>query len=244
MVGGLAQLELLAKSREPLEAGHLTALPELAGIAYRRACFLIQALPGCPDEAVEPSIRALQSLREVLGGDDGRLDRDLFHQALRTIVDLPGDRGQTAVVGAAAGVLYGEGRMADGELVRLGAGFLGGTSSDPRRSAGFIRGLLATAREVAWQVAGLLKSLDERFRGWDDDSFLGVLPELRLAFADLTPREIAGVAEAVSGLHGGAALTGLVHGDVSEADALLAADVARRVRASLRADGLLTEGRP
>jgi len=39
-VGGLTQLDLLARSRVPLEATHLTALPAVAATAYRRACFL------------------------------------------------------------------------------------------------------------------------------------------------------------------------------------------------------------
>jgi len=234
-VGGLTQLDLLARSREPLEAGHLTMLPDLAATAYRRACFLVGDLVNCPDEVVEPALRALQSLRELLGGD---FDADLLAGGLRGIVAAPPDRGQTAIVGAAAGVLYGEGRLTEEELVALAAGFLGGTSGDPRRSAGFVRGLLATAREAAWQVGGLVRALDARFGGWDDGAFLGVLPELRLAFADLTPREVARVADAVAGLHGGAALTGLVQTDVSEADALLAAAATRRVRESLAADGL------
>jgi hypothetical protein len=248
LVLGLSQLELLARSREPLEAGHLTALPDLAAAAYRRACYLAGDLASCPDELVEPSVGALRSLREVLsgwsdGGGETRLDPDLFHGALRGIVAGPPDRGQTAVIGAAAGVLYGEGELPDEDLIRLAAGFLGGTSADPRRSAGFVRGLLSTAREVAWQVSGVLHALDDRFRGWDEEAFLGVLPELRLAFADLTPREVARVADAVAGLHG-QALTGLVQTDLSESDVLLAAAVTRRVRASLRADGLLTGGEP
>lgn len=236
-VRGLTQLDLLARSREPLEAGHLTTLPDLAATAYRRACFLAGDLVNCPDELVEPAVRSLQSLRELLD-DDGGLDADLLVGGLRGIVASPPDRGQTAIIGAAAGVLYGEGELSETELVALAAGFLGGTSGDPRRSAGLVRGLLATAREAAWQVGGLVRALDARFGGWDDGAFLGVLPELRLAFADLTPREVARVADAVAGLHGGAALTGLVQTDVSELDALLAAAAARRVRESLAADGL------
>jgi hypothetical protein len=46
------------------------------------------------------------------------------------------------------------------------------------------------------------------------------------------------MADAVAGLHGGAAVAGLVRTDVTEADALLAAAVTARVRAALAADGL------
>jgi hypothetical protein len=240
LVAGLTQLELLARSREPLEAGHLTALPELAAVAYRRACYLAADLPNCPDELVDPVVRSLQALRELLGGEP-RFDPELLHLALRTIVGAPPDRGQTAVIGAAAGALFGDGRLTEDELIALAVGFLGGTS-DPRRGAGFVRGLLATVREVAWQVGGVVRALDARFGGWDDEAFLGVLPELRLAFADLTPREVARVAESVAGLHGGEAITGLVRHDLSEEDVLLALEITRRVRESLRADNLIEEG--
>src|SRR5262249_37655199 len=156
--------------------------------------------------------RALQSLRESIGGES-RFDPELLHLALRTITATPPDRGQTAIVGAAAGLLYGEGKLPEGDLVALALGYLGRAAADQRRGAGFVAGLLAPAREVAWQVAGVVNALDTRFGGWDDESFLGVLPELRLAFADLTPREIARVADAVAGLHGGE-LTGLVRHDL------------------------------
>lgn len=237
LVAGLTQLDLLGRSREPLEATHLTTLPDIAMTAYHRACFLAADLVNCPNELVDPGVRALQALRESLSGET-RFDPELLYGALKTIVTSPPDRGQTAVIGAASGILFGEGRMPESELVSLALGFLSGTSADPRRGAGFVRGLFATAREVAWQVAGVVEAIDARFGGWDDESFLGVLPELRLAFADLTPREVARVAEAVAGLHG-EELTGLVRHDLSEADVLLATQVTRLVRESLKADGLI-----
>jgi hypothetical protein len=242
LVGGLTQIELLGKSREPLEATHLTTLPELAMAAYQRACYLAADLVNCPDELVDQAVRALRALRESCG-PQSPFDPELLYLALRTIIAAPPDMGQTAIIGAAAGILYGEGRLAEADLVTLALGFLGGTSADPRRGAGFIRGLLATAREVAWQIAGVVQALDARFGGWDEESFLGVLPELRLAFADLTPREIARVADSVAALHD-TELTGLVRYDLSEDDAKLAMQLTKLVRASLAADGLLGGEQP
>jgi hypothetical protein len=129
-------------------------------------------------------------------------------------------------------------------LIRLLRGTLGGTAADPRRSCGLLRGLLATAREVAWQVTELARVLDAQFRAWDEHAFLASLPELRLAFADLTPREIARVAEHVTVLHGGADLGELVHADVNEDEMRLALELTHRVRGALRADGLLNGGNP
>ncbi len=115
------------------------------------------------------------------------LDPDLFHQALRRVVDHPPSQAQPAVVGAAAGVLYGEGRFSEDDLVRTTRGYLG-AAGDPRKGAAVLRGLLATAREAAWQASGLVRAVDEQFAAWDEAAFLAALPDLRLAFTGLTPR--------------------------------------------------------
>jgi hypothetical protein len=251
VVSGLSQLELLSHSREPLEATHLTAVPRLTTTAYRRACRLVQDLAGCPDEAVDPVMDALRTLREVLAGstrsdrpEEERLDPDLFHQGLRRVIDQPPSGAQAAVVGAAAGILYGEGQLSEEELVRLTRGYLGGTAAEARKSTGILRGLLATAREAAWQVVELVKAIDAQFRAWDEKTFLGALPDLRLAFAGLTPREVSRVADHVAQMHGETSLGELVHMDLDEAEVRFALEVTRRVREALRSDGLAAGGQP
>ncbi len=243
VVTGLSQLELLAHAREPLEAADLTAVPRLTVAAYQRACRLLNDAAGCPDEAVDATLGAMRTLREVLadGSERKELDADLFHQALRRVVDHPPGQAQAAVVGAAVGVLYSEGLFSEADLVRTTRGYLG-AAGDPRKSAGVLRGLLATAREAAWQAAGLVRAVDEQFSAWDDKAFLAALPDLRLAFTGLTPREIAQVADNVAGLHGESTLGELVHPDLDEAEVRFALEVTRRVRESLRADGLAAGG--
>ena len=169
------------------------------------------------------------------------LDPDLFRQALRRVVDHPPGQAQAAVVGAAVGVLYGEGLFSEDDLVRTTRGYLG-AAADPRKSAGVLRGLMATVREAAWQAAGLVRAVDEQFSAWDDNAFLAALPDLRLAFTGLTPREIARVADNVAGLHGESTLGELIHPDLDETEVRFALEVTRRVRESLRADGLATGG--
>ncbi|MGF1580803.1 MAG: DUF5682 family protein [Gemmataceae bacterium] len=241
---GLSQLELLGSSREPLEATNLTAIPSLVAAAYQRACHLMGEIPTCPDDAVTDIIRSLSSLREVVANaspstetaEDIHLDTDLFYQSLRRVVEHPPDEAQPAIVGAAAGILYGEGQIGEVELIAITGGFLSGTS-DPSKSCGILRGLLATAREVAWQVTKIVQAIDEQFNGWDDETFLQALPELRLAFADLTPREISNVADLVANMHGESTLGELVHMDLDEEEVQFALSVTQLVRETLQADG-------
>ncbi len=268
VVDGLTQLELLQHSREPLEATNLTAIPHLTAAAYQRACRLAAETVICPDEMINPVINALRALREVLAGqrsrvpgpkpgaqtetgsetmvsdplEEPRLDPVLFTQALRSIIAHPPDKAQAPIVGAAAGLLYGEGVLSATELVALTSGYLSGSLVDPRRSCGIVRGLLATAREVAWHVTEILQSLDTQFGGWDEETFLKSLPELRLAFSDLTPREITRVADNVASLHGKQTLGDLVHMDLDEEEVQVALRLNQLVRAALHEDGLAGDG--
>jgi hypothetical protein len=244
---------------------HLTAVPRLMTVAYLRACRLMQDTATCPDEAVEGILGGLRMLREVLAGanvqrptpnvqtpspDAGpgavdpevALDADLFHRGLRRVVEEPVAQAQAAVVGAAAGILYGLGKLNEEELVRVTRGYLGGTATDTRKSTGILRGLLATAREAAWQVVELVRAIDAQFGAWDEKTFLAALPELRLAFSDLTPREIARVAEHVARMHGEASLGELVHTDLDEQEVHFALAITQLVRDTLHSDGLQRGG--
>ena len=90
--------------------------------------------------------------------------------------------------GAAAGLLYGAARLSDAELASAVDGHLNGLM--PARDAvAFLRGLLQTAREAAWQQPELLAVLDRLLLQWDETGFVAALPELRLAFAEMTPKE-------------------------------------------------------
>ena len=44
----------------------------------------------------------------------------------------------------------------------------------------------------------MIRSIHDVFRDWQEDQFVRQLPHLRLAFADLTPRECDQVARLVS----------------------------------------------
>ena len=70
----------------------------------------------------------------------------------------------------------------------------------------FLRGLLKTARSALWLVPEVLVNIHEALRTWDDDRFVKLLPLLRLALADLTPRETDRVAKCVATMLGAESL--------------------------------------
>jgi hypothetical protein len=90
----------------------------------------------------------------------------------------------------------------------------------------------------------LLTSLDALLDGWDEAQFIGVLPDLRLAFAAMTPKETDRIAEAVAVLHGGKSLGSLVNHDVGEWQLQANLALSRTLSEVLEADGLAAWVRP
>jgi hypothetical protein len=228
-------LGLLWESREPLEARDIHDLPPLLQAAYERATYLMRELRGqTPDGAVD-CVTHLKGLRELLSSGAGRhLDVALYWGALETL-HIASD--SAVLRGACAGLLYTAGRLSHDALSTELNGHLSGLSK-PREAVAYLRGLTQTAREVTWQQPTLLEVLDRLLGGWSEEDFVGALPELRLAFAEMTPRETDRIAEAVAQLHGGRSLGNLVSTDVGEAEVIANLALSRQLATLLSADGL------
>lgn len=243
VVQALSQLELLDQSREPLEANNLTAIRSLMISAYHRACRLLNDIDNCSADDAPAIVKALQMLREIVatntsGADAENIDTDLFFNGLNRVLRQPAHNVQSAIVGAAAGIMYGEGRLAEEDLITVVCGYLAGAFNDPKKTAGIIQGLLVTACEVTWQVSEILRALDSQFQSWDDETFLQLLPDLRLAFTALSPRDIARVAEQISTINGSGSLGELVFTDIDEDEMRFGYALNMFVRESLESDGL------
>lgn len=232
---GMGQLLLLWQSREPLGAQALETVPQLAAIAYQRLCYLIPNLADLPLEETQPALNVLNGVWEILNSDQANLDQALFIEGLLTLL---ASQGNPIILGGAVGVLYSAGRMGTTELVTLAAGYLDYAAAAPAPGIGFLRGLLHTCREVTWHIPDLMAAINARLERWSEDEFLQVLPELRLAFADLIPRETDKVAAIVAQLHGKVDLGRLVHRGVSEADLHQGLTMERQVQQALAQDGL------
>lgn len=233
-----ATIGLLWESREPLEARFLDDLPALLQATYERALFLGRSLDAAPADP-QPFVQALVQLRELLASGAGRaLDPSLYWDTVAGMLSLS---RSPLLRGAAAGLLHGGDRLAATELATLLDGHLRGTGKVGDAVA-FLRGLLTTARELAWQEPAVLRILDGLFGQWAETEFVASLPELRLAFAAMTPKETDRVARAVSTLHGGEELGKLVRHDVDAADLQRNVAASGTLREVLAADGLAAWG--
>jgi uncharacterized protein DUF5682 len=230
----MGSLALLEEGREPLEARRLTGLADLLATAYSRALFLCAELQGDEEPPAAVAV-ALARLRELLASPAGAsLNSEPFWAR---VDELRRGHDRPLVRGAAAGLASATGRLSLEGLTRDVAGHLG--SSIPARDAvAFIQGLLATAREAVWQASGLVEELDRRLADWAEPIFLRALPDLRLAFADLTPRETDRVAEIVAALHGGVRPDVGVRHDVDEQTVAANLALSQMVAEALERDGL------
>jgi hypothetical protein len=239
-VGAANQLLLLWQSREPLQAHSLAEVPELLRASYLRACYLVPGLGQCPETELTGALESLSAIRELIAAASPRLlDVELFWQAISEVLKSKNQSHPpfSTICGAIAGLLYSVGRMEQQALDELVVGHLIGIS-DSQRRVGFLRGLLKTCREAAWQNLPLIHALDEIICGWEESEFISALPSLRLALADLTPRETDKVATLVASLHGRTQLGGLLQTQLTEGQLELNRRVTALVLATLQKDEL------
>jgi hypothetical protein len=97
---------------------------------------------------------------------------------------------------------------------------------------------LCSARDVLWQAPEAIRAIHQVLREWDEESFVRQLPHLRLAFADLTPRECDQVARLAARQAGVAELELITSSEFSSADLVRGALINRRVCEGLARDGL------
>lgn len=227
-------LGLLWEAREPLEARQLSALPALLQASYQRALFLGRELRSAEGDG-SGLVDGLARLRELLLSTAGQaLDAGLFWQLLQ---QLQAGHDLALVRGAAAGLRHCAGQLSETGLQTVLDGHLQGGMA-PSDAVAFLRGLLGTAREAAWQQPRLLQTLDARLRDWGEAAFVAVLPELRLAFAQMTPKETDRIAQAVAALHGQGDLGSLVRHDLDAASVQRHLAQSAQLLERLRADGL------
>jgi hypothetical protein len=237
VITALENLLLLEVSREPLAAHHLSGLKELATAAYHRACYLIAPLFNTAPEAEASMLESLSALVQAARSlGDGPELQELRADALAVLAATTG--GSAAMRGGAVGLLHGDGRCTDANIVWHLCGHLQSARGEGEDGPNFLAGLLKTARSVLWTAPGVLDAVNETLRGWDEDRFVKLLPLLRLALADLTPRETDRVAKRVAALLGTEGLQLPCAPEVDSRQMLRAVELNQQVRRALIADGL------
>lgn len=244
----LSGLALLRSAREPLEAERLDSLDQIILHCYHRATYLIDTLSEIPDDQLDSSLDGLLSVRELLTNQVAEteyaaesvstLDAQLFFESLERLIDST-KAPRSEIAGAAAGILYGSGYIDQQRVCGVVQQYLDAAVEDIGAACGVVRGMMMTAREAFWRLDDLLRSLDTLFQRWEEGRFNHALPHMRLAFSQLSPKEVDSVAERVAQLHHVETVGKLTHPEISEEDMQFALRITELMNQSLKEDGLL-----
>jgi hypothetical protein len=210
----VATLALLWKAREPLEVHDNKEIEQVLKAAYDRVMFLGKNLNGTIKDELLVS-KSLVKLREIITADSvSLLDKDNYWSMLDLLyrqIDNPFTKGTLC------GLYYNSGIISNEELFERIDGYIRG-ASEAVRAVSFLHGVLEVSREVAWHNRGMLALLDTMVKSWDNATFISLLPPLRLAFSEMTPRETDRIAEGIAQIYGKETLGQLVHYDISDSE--------------------------
>lgn len=235
------QLLTLWRAREPLGVQGHPQLRTLLLRAWSAALYLLPELANVKPDAEPAAVADIVSLRafqralrgvqgEVLPGEGASWPAAL--ERLAATAAAPG------VACAAGAMLFLDGAWSEQRLAAaLAAHF--GVGASPRHAVRALAGLMAAAPELLVTQPRLRSDLDLVMAGWDEETFIAHLPDLRLAFAQLKPAETARLADALAQEH--PALAGPLaptHHQATEADMLAGSALQLQLVECLRRDAL------
>ncbi|OWJ64638.1 DUF5682 family protein [Inquilinus limosus] len=211
--------------------------PYFAGIrrrAFERLILLFPLLKDTPADGLPVLVRAVADLAGLVAGGDEAIDRDAFGGVLLEVLAASPPPALTGALLAFAGVI---GLMPEEEVVSRIAAQLRGVHVEDGKAASVLTGCLAVAPRLIVHSAELLAATDDFFAQVGQDDFVAALPELRLAFGELTPGEIDRVASWAATRHGLAAEQ-LLDGTIPPEELAENMAVAIRMAEAWREDGL------
>jgi hypothetical protein len=227
-------LALLWQAREPLEVHDNQEITHIVKAAYDRVIYLGKNLNGSVKDEDLVS-KSLVKLREIINADnESLLDKDIFWQMLDLIYT---QTDNPLIKGTLCGLYYNSGKFSNDELFLRIDGYIRG-ASEAVKAVSFLHGVLQVSREVVWHSNEMLSLLDTMVKHWDDSTFISLLPPLRLAFSEMTPRETDRIAEGVAQINGKEALGPLIHYDISDSDVQNNLTMSEEVVSVLTSDNL------
>ena len=174
----------------------------LIQLGCRKLVALLPSMTRIKDEDLTQCMDALKLLYQLTGRESGLYgqEKEAYYDALAKMCQ---DREiHSGLDGCIRGILYGSGRETAAEVEAVCRGYLLGTKEQMLHTAQFFKGLFYTARDLVFIGEDFLKMLDEFYGRVTEEEFMELLPELRMAFAYFTPREIDKIAAGAARLHG------------------------------------------
>jgi hypothetical protein len=174
-------------------------LPALLDQLARRIAALLGELAAVGADNVAEAIRSLAALAEAMADPDPPFPTEPLRDALQDLMTARLDPELTGAVIALAALV---GLVDDAEAGRRLSATLAGAFERPGEAVRTLSGVMALAPQLFINDSSVIAAVDTLFGKVDDQGFLALLPQLRMAFAELSPHETDRVAAVVAAAHG------------------------------------------
>jgi len=174
-------------------------LPPLLDQLARRIAELLRDLAAVGADNVGEAIRCLAALAEAMADPDPSFPTQPLRDALQDLMTAQLDPELVGAVIALAALI---GLIDDIEGGRRLSAALAGAFERPGEAIRTLSGVMALAPQLFINDSSVIAAIDDLFGTVDDQGFLALLPQLRMAFAELSPHETDRVAAIVAAAHG------------------------------------------
>jgi hypothetical protein len=183
---GLQQLSLAYFARSVLAGKGMPGLEKTLSNCFERICVRLPWAGQLSEEQSDDLCDALAGMHGLVVGDLPGCSPKLFHDALEEVLEYT---HLAQLKGVACAILWVAERMKAPQVARVFCDAFGEASLMPEDVGRFLQGFLRVARGRIVREPELLEMITARFLAWDENEFIEVLPALRLAFTQLSPRE-------------------------------------------------------
>jgi hypothetical protein len=174
-------------------------LPALLDRLARRIAELLPDLAAVNADNVGGATACLAALAEAMADPDPPFPTQPLRDALRNLMSAQLDPQLTGAVIALAALVN---VIDEVEAGRLLSAALAGAFERPGDAIRTLSGVMALAPQLFVNDSSVITAIDDLFGAVDDQGFLDLLPQLRMAFAELSPQETDKVAAIVAAAHG------------------------------------------
>lgn len=191
---GLLRLDAARHTRTALGGAGLESLDELIAVCFQRICLCLPWQGALPQESQGELADALVDMLSLITLNAPGCEPEPFFEALHMMLEM---QPSALLSGLVHGVLLDGGQMSVSAVADALSEVGGQVFIDVEAPGQFIAGFLRVARHRLLQEPLLRTRIGEVLLSWDEEVFLQALPGLRLAFTQLSPRQLSELATAV-----------------------------------------------
>ena len=167
---------------------------------FRKLIVMLPSMINIQSEYSNECIKICKMLYNLAGKEDMQQEYEMLISAFETMIAKSDP--EPALYGAVLGLLYSGNTGYKTDIKNAFEGYLTGTEDMRKQGAVFLRGLFLTARDIVLVGNEFVVITDQLIKSLPMESFVEVLPELRLAFSYFTPSETDSIAEKAAALYG------------------------------------------